>query len=159
MLFGLVSRHYLNHDLDDALRAGVLQPFELPADCLKVLGQTHGERINTMICDIVACSADKPTLTMSPLVQETMDGLREFMFARVYRDQWRQAEEERCKHVVEALFSYYSEHPGEMPEEFVLIGYKEGTARAVCDFVSCMTDRYAIRTYQQLFVPSGFSAI
>lgn len=150
---------YLNHDLDDALRAGVLQPFELPADCLKVLGQTHGERINTMICDIVACSADKPTLTMSPLVQETMDGLREFMFARVYRDQWRQAEEERCKHVVEALFSYYSEHPGEMPEEFVLIGYKEGTARAVCDFVSCMTDRYAIRTYQQLFVPSGFSAI
>ena len=150
---------YLNHDLDDALRAGVLQPFELPADCLKVLGQTHGERINTMIGDIVACSADKPTLTMSPLVQETMDGLREFMFARVYRDQWRQAEEERCKHVVEALFSYYSEHPGEMPEEFVLIGYKEGTARAVCDFVSCMTDRYAIRTYQQLFVPSGFSAI
>ena len=137
----------------------VLQPFELPADCLKVLGQTHGERINTMICDIVACSADKPTLTMSPLVQETMDGLREFMFARVYRDQWRQAEEERCKHVVEALFSYYSAHPGEMPEEFVLIGYKEGTARAVCDFVSCMTDRYAIRTYQQLFVPSGFSAI
>ena len=115
---------YLNHDLDDALRAGVLQPFELPADCLKVLGQTHGERINTMICD-----------------------------------QWRQAEEERCKHVVEALFSYYSEHPGEMPEEFVLIGYREGTARAVCDFVSCMTDRYAIRTYQQLFVPSGFSAI
>ena len=103
--------------------------------------------------------ADKPKLTMSPLVQETMDGLREFMFARVYRDQWRQAEEERCKHVVEALFSYYSEHPGEMPEEFVLIGYKEGTARAVCDFVSCMTDRYAIRTYQQLFVPSGFSAI
>ena len=64
---------YLNHDLDDALRAGVLQPFELPADCLKVLGQTHGERINTMICDIVACSADKPKLTMSPLVQETMD--------------------------------------------------------------------------------------
>ena len=149
----------MNHDLDDALRAGVLQPFELPADCLKVLGQTHGERINTMICDIVACSADKPKLAMSPLVQETMDGLREFMFARVYRDQWRQAEEERCKHVVEALFSYYSEHPGEMPEEFVLIGYKEGTARAVCDFVSCMTDRYAIRTYQQLFVPSGFSAI
>ena len=111
-----------------------MQPFELPADCLKVLGQTHGERINTMICDIVACSADKPKLAMSPLVQETMDGLREFMFARVYRDQWRQAEEERCKHVVEALFSYYSEHPGEMPEEFVLIGYKEGTARAVCDF-------------------------
>ena len=123
---------YLNHELDDALRAGVLQPFELPADCLKVLGQTHGERINTMICDIVACSADKPTLTMSPLVQETMDGLREFMFARVYRDQWRQAEEERCKHVVEALFSYYSEHPGEMPRRSSCSSATRKARHALC---------------------------
>lgn len=150
---------YLNHDVDDAIRAGVLQPFELPADCLKVLGQTHGERINTMITDIVTCSMDKPALEMSPLVQEAMDGLREFMFERVYRDEWRRAEEERCLHVIKALFGYYSEHPSELPEEFILIGYREGTARAVCDFVSCMTDRYAIRTYQQLFVPSGFSAM
>lgn len=150
---------YLNHDVDDAIRAGVLQPFELPADCLKVLGETHGERINTMITDIVTCSMDKPALSMSPLVQEAMDGLREFMFERVYRDEWRRAEEERCLHVIKALFGYYSEHPSELPEEFILIGYREGTARAVCDFVSCMTDRYAIRTYQQLFVPSGFSAM
>lgn len=147
---------YLNHDLDDALRGGILQPFELPADCLKVLGKTHGERINTMILDIIDNSMDKPSISMSPLVQEAMDGLREFMFEKVYRDSWRKVEEARCHHVMKELFQYFSAHPGEMPEEFVLIGYKEGTARAVCDYLSCMTDRYAVRLYQQLFIPSSF---
>ena len=150
---------YLNHDLDDALRGGVLQPFELPADCLKVLGQTHGQRINTMILDIVENSQDKDVLAMSPLVQEAMDGLREFMFERVYRDKWRAAEEHRCDLLMKQLFHYYSEHPGEMPEEYVLIGYREGMERGVCDFLSGMTDRYAVRTYQQLFVPAAFPAL
>ena len=150
---------YLNHDLDDALRGGVLQPFELPADCLKVLGQTHGQRINTMILDIVQNSQGKDMLMMSPLVQEAMDGLREFMFERVYRDRWRAAEEHRCDLVMKQLFHYYSEHPGEMPEEYVLIGYREGMARGVCDFLSGMTDRYAVRTYQQLFIPASFPAM
>lgn len=150
---------YLNHDLDDALRGGVLQPFELPADCLKVLGQTHGQRINTMILDIVENSQGQEVLTMSPLVQEAMDGLREFMFERVYRDKWRAAEEHRCDLVMKQLFHYYSDHPGEMPEEYVLIGYREGMERGVCDFLSGMTDRYAVRTYQQLFVPAAFPAM
>lgn len=148
---------YLNHDVDDAIRGGVLQPYELPADCLKVLGVTHGERINNMIADVVANSQDTEHLAMSPLMQTAMDGLREFMFERVYRDEWRSAEESRCDHVMKALFRYYSDHPGEMPEEFVVIGYREGTARAVCDFLSCMTDRYAIRQFEKLFVPSGFA--
>ena len=150
---------YLNHDLDDALRGGVLQPFELPADCLKVLGQSHGQRINTMILDIVENSQGQDVLTMSPLVHEAMDGLREFMFERVYRDKWRAAEEHRCDLVMKQLFHYYSEHPGEMPEEYVLIGYREGMERGVCDFLSGMTDRYAVRTYQQLFVPAAFPAL
>ena len=150
---------YLNHDLDDALRAGVLKPFELPSDCLKVLGQTHGERIDTMIRDIVYSSQDTEHLQMTALVQSAMDGLREFMFERVYRDAWRAAEEARCDHVMKGLFQYYSAHPGEMPDEYLLIGYKEGTDRAVCDFLSGMTDRYAVRQYQSLFIPSAFSAL
>ena len=148
---------YLNHDLDDAIRGGVLRDFELPVDCMKVLGHTHGQRINNMIADVVASSQDTEHLTMSPLMESAMDGLREFMFERVYRDEWRAAEETRCDHVMKALFKHYSEHPGEMPEEFVLSGYREGTARAVCDFLSCMTDRYAIRQFQKLHVPSGFA--
>lgn len=150
---------YLNHDLDDALRAGVLKPFELPGDCLKVLGQTHGERIDTMIRDIVYSSQDTEHLQMTALVQSAMDGLREFMFERVYRDAWRAAEEARCDHVMKGLFQYYSAHPGEMPNEYLLIGYKEGTDRAVCDFLSGMTDRYAVRQYQALFIPGAFSAL
>ncbi len=149
---------YLNHDLDDALRAGVLKPFELPADCLRVLGQTHGERINTMIRDVVSHSVDCPHLSMSPEVEGAMNALREFMFDRVYRDGWRDPEEARCDYVLRHLFAYYQEHPGEMPEEFVVIGYRDGTARSVCDFLSCMTDRYATRTFRQLFVPSTFPA-
>lgn len=150
---------YLNHDLDDALRAGVLKPFELPADCLKVLGETHGERINTMILDIVRSSEGQPHLSMSPLVQSAMDGLREFMFEKVYRDSWRAAEEAKCDHVMKGLFDYYMHHPGELPEEYLLIGYREGTERGVCDFLSGMTDRYATRVYQSLFIPSSFHVI
>jgi len=149
---------YLNHDLDDALRAGILKPFELPRDCMRVLGQTHGERINTMISDIVACSEGSPHLRMSPEVQGAMDGLREFMFERVYRDGWRDPEEARCDYVLRHLFEYYRQHPGEMPEEFILLGYRDGIDRCVCDFLSCMTDRYATRTFTKLFSPSSFSA-
>jgi len=149
---------YLNHDLDDALRAGILKPFDLPADCIAVLGRSHGERINTMISDIVACSAGMPHLAMSPRVQAATDGLREFMFERVYRDGWRDPEEGRCDYVLRHLFEYYCDHPGEMPEEFILIGYQDGTERSVCDFLSCMTDRYATRKFLELFTPSAFPA-
>ena len=147
---------YLNHDLDDALRGGILQDFELPADCLKVLGSTHSARINTMITDIVKHSAGEPHLTMSPLVQQATDALREFMFEKVYRDTWRATEEVRCDHVVRSLYGWYMEHPAELSEEYLLVGYREGTQRGVCDYLSGMTDRYAIRVFQQLFIPSGF---
>ena len=87
-----------------------------------------------------------------------MDGLREFMFEKVYRDSWRADEEARCDHVMRGLIDYYCAHPAEMPEEYLLIGYQEGLNRAVADFLSGMTDRYAVRLYQQLFIPGGFTA-
>ncbi len=147
---------YLNHDLDDALRGGILKPFEVPSDCLRVLGQTHSERINTMIRDIVEHSAEGDTLQMSPAVEQAMDALRDFMFQRVYRDSWRAAEEVRCDHVVKTLFEYFCVHPAEMPQDYMVIGYQEGIERAVCDYLSGMTDRYAIRLFQRLFIPEGF---
>ena len=149
---------YLNHDLDDAIRGGVLRESEIPADCLHILGSTHRERINTMITDIVTHSEGQPGLSMSPQVQAAMDGLREFMFEKVYRNGWRDPEEARCDYVLRHLFEYYCNHPGEMPEEFVLIGYQDGTARSVCDYLSCMTDRYATRQFTALFAPSSFPA-
>lgn len=149
---------YLNHDLDDALRSGILRREEIPPDCLKVLGHTHGERINTMIADVVTHSEGKPHLYMSDPVESAMNGLREFMFERVYRNEWRDPEEARCDYVLRHLFEYYCAHPGEMPEEFVMIGYQDGTERSVCDYLSCMTDRYATRKFTALFAPSSFPA-
>ena len=110
---------YLNHDLDDALRAGVLKDFELPADCLRILGRTHGQRIDTMIRDIVFHSENLPHLAMSAQVESAMNGLREFMFEKVYRDGWRDPEEHRCDYILRAMFSYFCDHPGEMPEEYI----------------------------------------
>ena len=149
---------YLNHDLDDALRAGVLKPFEIPSDLLQILGATHSARINTMILDLVRNSEGQPHLRMSPIVEEAMNALREFMFERVYRDGWRDPEEKRCDYIIRALFDYFCSHPGEMPEEYLLITYQDGMERGVADFLSGMTDRYATRKFTDLFVPSAFPA-
>lgn len=149
---------YLNHDLDDALRAGVLKDFELPADCLRILGKTHGQRIDTMIRDIVFHSENLPHLAMSAQVESAMNGLREFMFEKVYRDGWRDPEEHRCDYILRAMFSYFCDHPGEMPEEYIMITYRDGLERGVTDFLSGMTDRYATRKFRELFVPSSFQA-
>ncbi len=149
---------YLNHDLDDALRAGVLKEFELPADCMRILGSSHGTRIDTMIRDVIEASEGEPHLKMTPEKESAMNGLREFMFERVYRDGWRDPEEKRCDYILRALFDYFCRHPGEMPEEYILITYRDGLERGVADFLSGMTDRYATRKFMELFVPSSFPA-
>jgi len=150
---------YINHDIDDAIRAGVLKEFEIPHDLLRILGETHGQRINTMICDIISESANQPFVRMSPRIQEACDEMRKFLFEKVYLDDWRTGEERRCDHVITSLFSYFMEHPTEMPLEYVQIVYRDGIERAVTDYLACMTDRYALRTYQQIFVPSSFPVI
>lgn len=147
---------YINHDIDDAIRGGILKPFELPRPCLAVLGQTHGERINTMITDIVNHSMYKNEVSMSLEVQQASDELRAFLFTYVYHDQWRKKEEERCDYILTALFEHYMAHPEQLPAEYLEISYMEGPERAVCDFVACMTDRYAIDRFTALFVPSAF---
>ncbi len=147
---------YINHDIDDALRGGILKPFELPRPCLSVLGQTHGERINTMITDIVTHSMDRDEIVMSSEVEQASNELRAFLFTHVYQDEWRKKEEERCDYILTALFEHYMTHPEQLPAEYLEIFYVEGPERAVCDFVACMTDRYAIDRFTALFVPSAF---
>ena len=147
---------YVNHDIDDAIRAGVLREFELPHELLRILGETHGQRIDTMIRDIVEESRGHNFVRMSGEIQKACDELRSFLFEKVYMDAWRHEEEERCDHVISSLFAYFMEHPGKMPMEYVQISYQDGTERAVTDFLACMTDRYALRLYQNLFVPASF---
>lgn len=149
---------YINHDIDDALRAGILRPEDLPQSVLRTLGETHGERIETMIRDIVNESSGKNVILMSPEIQAATDELRAFMFERVYRDSWRSQEEEKCDRLLTHLFEYYTDNIGQLPLEYIEIAYLEGPERAVADFISGMTDRYAIRLYRQLFLPSAYPA-
>jgi len=148
---------YINHDIDDAIRGGILKPFELPRRCLTVLGDTHSKRINTMILDVLHTSADQPYVRMSEDVRQASDELRAFLFEHVYNDTWRAEEERRCDYVLEALFRHYVQNPTQMPQEYVQIVYQEGVERAVCDYLACMTDRYATDDFTRLFVPNDFA--
>ena len=148
---------YINHDIDDALRAGIIRPHELPPDALKVLGKTHGERIATMISDLVSESEKAGDIISSDLVQSATDMMRSFLFKNVYQDRWRTQEENKCDFIVSTLFDYFMKHPAEMPLEYVTIAYREGSERAVVDYVASMTDRFAARLFQKLVVPESFS--
>lgn len=148
---------YINHDIDDAIRGGILKPFEIPRQCISVLGATHGERIDTMIRDIVETSADQPFVRMSSDVSDASDQLRAFLFEYVYHDEWRHKEEARCDYIISSLFSHYCNHPEQLPKEYLEIFYIDGAERAVCDFIACMTDRYAIDQFNEIFVPSAFA--
>ncbi len=147
---------YLNHDIDDALRAQIISPESLPKDLLSLLGSSSGKRINTMILDIVAQSTNQTTIQMSPIIQQGSDALRQFMFDQVYSQGWRDREEARCEHVIKSLFHYYMDHPGELPLEYITTVYKEGHQRAVGDYIAGMTDRFALHAFNTLFVPSAF---
>ncbi len=150
---------YINHDIDDALRAGILKPFELPQEPLKVLGQTHGERIANMISDVVDSSQGQSEITMSPAIQEATDQMRKFLFERVYQDEWRAAEEEKCDYILTALYEHFLKHPATMPLEYVTGIYRDGAERSVGDYLASMTDRFAMRTFEALFVPERFSVM
>ena len=150
---------YINHDIDDAIRAGVLKSQDLPAHAIRVLGGTHGERINTMIKSVVRQSMDRDEVAMEPDKWDALLELRAFMFERVYSRDWAANECQKTRHIVTELVGYYMEHPGQMPNEYLEIAYREGTQRGVCDYVACMTDAYAVKTYQKLFIPPFFDRI
>lgn len=144
---------YLNHDIDDAIRAGVLQTDALPKDCVEILGASHGQRINTLIVDVIERSMDQPRIAMSEEIGEVFERLRSFMFKNVYLNPAAKREEGKGQHVVEALYRYYLAHIGEVPEEFRRNLEEDGAERVVADHIACMTDRYAIMDYERLFVP------
>lgn len=148
---------YINHDIDDAIRAGILHPDQLPRDAIQVLGETHGERINTMITDILVHSEDQEVIRMSEAVQQATDTMRAFLFEHVYQDSWRRDEEQKCDFILKRLYEHFIGNPGQMPAEFREIADEEGVPRAVVDFIASMTDRYAIRLFRQLFMPEAFS--
>lgn len=150
---------YINHDIDDALRAGILTSAQLPKDALQVLGFSHGDRINTMIQDIVDNSAGKNDILSSTEVQQATDVMRAFLFKNVYQDHWRSDEERKCDFILHTLFEHYYAKPQEMPKEYQKIIEEEGIHRGITDFLASMTDRFAMRLFRQKYMPKGFDVI
>ena len=144
---------YINHDIDDACRAGILEPEDIPEGIRKILGNAHSERINTMVNSIIRESSDKPYIKMEEQIQMAADGLREFLFERVYRNPVAKSEESKAQQMLIRLFEYYVKHPEKMPALYRNNCESEGVERCVCDFISGMTDRYAIEVYSGLYIP------
>ncbi len=137
---------YLNHDIDDAISSGYLQPGDLPADIVAVLGDRHSARINTAVLDIVACSSGQPAILMSDRIRQTMGRLREFMFERVYYNKKKTDEEERLGRIIDFFFAYYQRNPQDLPEEY----RREPLQTAVVEYIAGMTDTFALRHYAML---------
>ena len=144
---------YINHDIDDACRAGILDPADIPREISDVLGDGHSKRINTMVSSLIEQSYDKPYIKMSDEVGRATDKLRAFLFETVYKSPIAKGEDSKAQELLIKLFEYYVANPMRMPENYTKNLEDEGVERCVCDFVSGMTDRYAIETYNDLFVP------
>jgi dGTPase len=145
---------YVNHDIDDAIRAGLLTEGDLPGDAVAVLGRTHGDRIETQVADIIVSTGDGPEVRLSDQGHAALDTLRDFLFARVYLRQEAASEQQKAVSLLRALFAYYLDHPDQIPDEYRAAPGDLPTR--VADYIAGMTDRNALRTYEQLFLPQGW---
>lgn len=147
---------YLNHDIEDAIRAGILKEEALPQNAVKILGRRTSERIHTAIENIYQTSHDQPFVKMSDEVMAATNELRDFMFQNVYALSNKQMQE-RSERMLTQLFSYFMKHIDKLPEPYKMLLGEYDEDRVVCDYISGMTDRYAINVFEELFIPTNFS--
>lgn len=149
---------YVNHDIDDSIRAGLLQVNDLPQEFIEVLGKTHGTRIDTLVRNIVDKTNDNLSrgiskVELSSEIFNALYGLRAYLFKNIYNGDHLKEEREKAKFVLHKLFDYYDNHLEKMPEQFIKISEAEGKNRAIADFIAGMTDDYAITQFNQIYVP------
>lgn len=144
---------YINHDIDDAVRAGVLAEEDIPLSLRLQLGMTKTERINNMVLDVINTSKNNSNIRMSDDFYTSFLDLHEFMFTAVYKNPVCKGEERKAVDMLEKIYSYYIKHIGEMPYEFIKIADTDGEERAVCDYIAGMSDNYALKIFNNLFVP------
>lgn len=150
---------YINHDLDDAIRAGILKENDVPKDVRAILGNTSRERINTAISSIYRNSAGKNSVSMEREIEEASERLRGFMFERVYLSPTAKGEEEKAERMLTETYSYFIKNPDKLPENYRKFLDKFSKEQVVCDYISSMTDRYAVYTFNKIFVPKGWTFI
>jgi dGTPase len=168
------SLAYLNHDIDDAIRAGVISIRDLPAHANAVFGTTSGSRITAFVTDVVDYNwrvalgsgahwteavGNGVAIGMSPPVLATVDELREFMFSNVYTDSAAKEDDPKTHFIVHRLFEYFCQHPEDLPREWALNLREEPVERRVADYVAGMTDRYAIQVFERLYVPGAWAVL
>ena len=146
---------YINHDIDDAVRAGVISNDDIPRDIAKHLGCTKSQRINTLVTSIVNNSVD--TVKMDGETEKYYDLLHEFLFESVYKNPVAKSEETKVKGIVEGLFEYYGKNPEKMSEEYLAITETEGKERAITDYIAGMTDHYAVTAYTNIYIPKAWT--
>lgn len=149
---------YINHDIDDAIRGGVLKQEEIPKEYREILGETTRMRLNTMIHNVIINSMDKPYIAMSKDIEKATAGLRKFMFEHVYFNPAAKSEEAKAVEMIKNLYHYYICHMDKLPEKY-LQRIAEGTGtkeQNVCDFIAGMTDAYAVKKFQEFFIPESW---
>ena len=144
---------YINHDIDDAMRGGIIFPTDIPIRISQALGFTHGERIETLTMDVIRASAGGDAIRQSEPVAAAMAELREFMFQSVYFNPLAKGEEGKAEDMICLLYEYYDKHADKLPPEYQDILVREGRARAVLDYIAGMTDTYAVEQFSSLFIP------
>ena len=146
---------YINHDIDDAIRAGVLREEDIPAKLLQTLGDRRSVRIDRLVHSIVEHSGEG-RIGMDPEMEQAFEALHEFMFHSVYRNPYAKAEEQKVPLLVRRLYEYFKEQPRKMPPELQKIAQEESTDRAVCDYIAGMTDHFAIQIFQEIYIPKAW---
>ena len=147
---------YINHDVDDAIRAGILRETDVPEEITCALGSRHSNRINALIRDVIEESARTGDIALSPQVAFVFNTFRDFMFDKVYRNPRAKSEEVKVLGIIDGVFRYYTGAPDMLPEEYRRIAARDGLRQAVSDYISGMTDIYAIHKYGEIYVPKGF---
>lgn len=142
---------YINHDIDDAIQAGVMAEEDIPLDIRMSLGMSKSERINNMVLNVINNSDDK--ILMDDDFWQLFNELHEFMFVAVYKNPVCKSEEVKAVQMIEKLYEYYLRNPDKMPDEYQIIADDEGIDRAVCDYIAGMSDNYSVKIFNQLFVP------
>ncbi len=145
---------YINHDIEDAVSAGILKASELPQKYTDILGSTRRERINNMIENIVENSKDSPDIKMSDEFYKAMMGLREFLFERVYTCREVEAEMTKAKDLLKYLYTFFIKNTDRMPAEYISMLEENTRERVVCDYLAGMTDRYAVNVFNGIIVPN-----
>ena len=149
---------YINHDIDDAVRGGILKETDIPEKFRKVLGETSKIRLDTMIHDVIIHSMDRPDISMSLDVEQATMGLRKFMFEHVYLNPVAKGEEEKAIHMIKNLYEYYIHHIEKLPDQFLCM-LDEGVLKEqiVCDYIAGMTDTYAVKKFEEYFIPESWN--